>query len=80
MCPMNQTEESNAAWEMAFDQGYICALVSFYGEFPAFREQVVRILSLNGFDTFEEVAAVGVDEYDMAVLREIYGVDDNDEQ
>lgn len=62
---------------MAFDQGYICALVSFYGEFPAFREQVVRILSLNGFGTLEDVADVNTDEYDMDVLREIYG-DDGD--
>lgn len=62
----------------AFDQGFVCALVALYDEFPALRQEVASALEANGIRRLEDATAMELDEYDEEKLREIFGADAND--
>lgn len=62
----------------AFDQGFVCALVALFDEFPALRQEVASALEANGIRSLEDASAMGLDEYDEEKLREIFGADAND--
>ena len=62
----------------AFDQGFVCALIALYDEFPALRKEVASALEANGIRSLEDATATGLDEYDEEKLREIFGADAND--
>lgn len=78
---MNSTDADNAAYTAlcnTFDQGFISALVSLYGQFPACKDEVLHVLRFNGFRTFEKALSVHPDEYEASILKLIYGVDEDD--
>ena len=62
----------------AFDQGFVCALVALYDEFPGLRQEVLSALEANGIRSLEDAIAMGLDDYDEEKLREIFGADAND--
>lgn len=62
----------------AFDQGFVCALIALYDEFPALRQEVASALEANGIRSLEDASAMELDEYDEEKLREIFGADAND--